>query len=115
MTAPDGRQNVSSFCLFCPDAYDDTRDIALKTFVDRNEKKVIREFSNALNKLFNYIIDNLNRYPYPILDSVEQKLYDSSTDCEYTVADHSLLMILNVAIIIIIQGNMREQHVEDAI
>jgi hypothetical protein len=105
---------VNSFCLFCPDAYDNNPDIALKIFVDRDEEKVIREFSNALNKMFNYIIDNLNRQPYPILDPDIQKIHDSGTDCEFcggpfTPANpkcrhHNL-----------IQENMRDQHAEDAI
>jgi hypothetical protein len=33
----------------------------------------MKEFSNALNNLFEYVIENLNRYPYPALNKEQQE------------------------------------------
>jgi hypothetical protein len=60
---PDGKQRVNSFFLFCPDAYDDKPELALKMHVDRDEERIIQEFGNSLNHLFDYIVENMNRYP----------------------------------------------------
>jgi hypothetical protein len=79
---PDGKQYVNSFCLFCPDAYDDKLHLALKIFIGRDEEKVIQEFSNNLNQLFDYIVENMNRYPWPVLDPEEQQCHDKATQCK---------------------------------
>jgi hypothetical protein len=74
----------------------------------------MKEFSNALNNLFEYVIENLNRYPYPELNNEQQEKHNLASICKFC-NNHLLVIILNVDIMIIIQENMLVLYAGDAI